>query len=280
MNNLSKGCFIIGIGACTLLFLQYSIQKVLDISNQPVFAQKIGHNDTETETIVTEAFEAIGVKPPPLGESIRDESPDMQQQILEILRATEIELYVLERKETVRWRIYNKDSLQYQLSFSKIESLSPIQVDPEPLTVTRTEPVALLLTGTKYKDLEPLLQLEIPLNLALEPTSPFALRNAVLGARNWHEIVLDIRHSSEFVLDALPFTTTLLSTTKLPIDTLHVITTADTQAITTSTFDFPQGRIWRLDMTNLSTKDVEQWLESLPEAIHFVRLSYWDIAPQ
>ena len=260
--------------------VQYSVQKVLDISSQPVVAKKTGHNATETESIVTEAFEALGVQPPPLGESYRDESSDMQQQILVRLRATNVELYVLDRQDTIRWRIYNKDSLQYQISFSKVGSLSSVKIDKEPLTLTRTSPVALLLTGTKYKDLEPLLKLDIPLNLALEPTSPFGLRNAVLGAGHWHEIVLDIRHSSEFVLDALPFATSLLSTTQLPIDTMHVITTADTQIITTTTLDFPQGKIWQLDMTKLSTNDVEQWLESLPESIHFVRLSYWDIAPE
>ena len=280
MNNLSKGCLVIGFVACTLWFVQYSVQKVLDFSNQPILAQKIGKNNTETESIVTDAFEAVGLQPPPLGESIRDESSDIQQEILERLKKTAIELYVLDRKDSIRWRIYNKDSLQYQISFSKVASLSSEKVDSIPLTVTRTSPVALLLTGTKYKDLEPLLKLDIPLNLALEPTSPFGLRNAVLGARHWHEIVLDIRHSSEFVLDALPFATTLLSTTKLSIDKMHVITTADTQAITTATSDFPKGNIWRLDMTKLSTNDVETWLKSLPETIRFVRLSYWDIAPK
>ena len=280
MNNIFKASLIIGIVAGTLWFVQYSIQKVLDISGQPIVAQKLGHSSNDTEQIVTSAFQASGVTPPTSGESERYASSDIQQQILELLKTMEVEIYVLNREDTVSWRIYNKDALQYQIAFSDTKAPITIQSDKEVHTLTRKDPVALLLTGTKYKDLEPLFNLDIPLNLALEPTSPFALRNAVMGARKWHEIVLDIRNSSEFVLDTLPFATTLLSTSDLPIETMHVLTTAETQLITTSISDLPNGKIWRLNMTHLSTQDVEQWLKSLPDSIQFVRLSYWDIVPQ
>ena len=143
--------------------------------------------------------------------------------------------------------------------------------EPAAIQTARTQPVALLLTGTKYKDLEPLMDLDIPLNLALEPASPFALRNAVLGARHWHEIVLDIRHSSEFVIDALPFSTALLSTTELSVDSMNTVVTSDTVEVFTDQTKLPNTAIWLLNMATISTDEVEQWLKiSLHRSTLFV----------
>ena len=274
--------FILGFSilALSMWVVQYSIQQ-MQLSGSPIVAQKTGYSAIEIETIVSNTFQANDRSPPEKGESRRFESADVQEYILTDLQDKDVEVYVIKGSDDIRWRIYNKDSLQYQLLFSNQPESSTKNVTPtDSINVVPTHPVALLLTGTKYKDLEPLLDLDIPLNLALEPTSPFALRNAVLGARHWHEIVLDIRKSSEFVIDALPFSTALLSTTALPIESMNVIVAANTAEITTVQTDLPNTNIWRLNMANLTTEDVQQWIENLPASLQFVRLSYWDIAPQ
>ena len=273
---------VLGLSVLTfsMLAIQYSVQQMLRLSREPIVAQKTGYSAIDIERIVSDSFQVYDRSPPEKGESRRFESVDVQEYILTDLRDRNVEVYVIEGSDEIRWRIYNKDSLQYQLLF-------PSQPDPTAKTDTPTDliklvpknPVALLLTGTKYKDLKPLLDLDIPLNLALEPTSPFALRNAVLGARNWHEIVLDIRKSSEFVVDALPFSTALLSTTPLPIESMNVIVAADTAEITIAQTNLPNTTIWRLNMAKLTTNDVQQWIESLPTTLQFVRLSYWDLTP-
>lgn len=275
--------FILGFGilVVSMLVVQYSVQQMLQLSGPPIVAKKTGYSAVEIETIVANIFQAHDRSPPEGGESRRFESADVQEHILTELQDKDVEIYVIEGKDVIRWRIYNKDSLQYQLLFSNQPEPSTSDIDSaDSINAVPTHPVALLLTGTKYKDLEPLLDLGIPLNLALEPTSPFALRNAVLGARHWHEIVLDIRKSSEFIVDALPFTTALLASTALPIEAMNVVVAANTAEITTVQADLPNTTVWRLNMANLTTEDVQEWIENLPTSLQFVRLSYWDIAPK
>ena len=264
-----------------MLLVQYTVQQVLQLSNTAIVAQKTGYSASETTAIVAKAFQSKDVTPPQPGENERFASVSTREHILAYLQDKDVEVYVLEQNDDTLWRIYNKDTLQYQLYFSNdIDAETKDMEEPIANHTTRTQPVALLITGTKYKDLEPLLSVDTPLNLALEPTSPFALRNAVLGARQWHEIVLDIRNSTEFVIDALPFSTALLSTTTLPIESMNVIVTENTNEITTKQTELPNGRIWRLNMANLSAEDVKEWINTLPTSLKFVRLSYWDIAPQ
>ena len=261
--------------------VQYTVQHVLQLSNTQIVAQKTGYSASETTDIVVKAFQSKDLTPPQSGENERFASVSTREHILTYLQDKDVEVYVLEQNDDIRWRIYNKDALQYQLYFSNDIDDDTRDIG-EPLVnhTTRTQPVALLITGTKYKDLKPLLSVDTPLNIALEPTSPFALRNAVLGARHWHEIVLDIRNSTEFVTDALPFSTALLSPTTLPIESMNVIVTSNTNEITTEQTELPNGKIWRLNMANLSAEDVKEWIDTLPTSLKFVRLSYWDITPQ
>ena len=276
MNFIKR--FMIGFVVLftTLFGIHYTFQQLTTLSNTPVIAEKSGLNEREVTALVTAAFEAVSAKPPTQATENRTESPDQQEAILTAIRKTGIELYVLEKSERTLWRIYNNNGLQHVLTFLKIQTPSA----KKPLKVADSAPrgpVVLIITGTKYKDVTPLMDLDIPLNVALEPTSPFSLKNAVTAANHWHEVILDTRNASEFTIDTIPFVTAVLSKTDIPLPFINVVLDEELTDITIGQEDLPQNNIWVLDISDGSTAAVRDWLTSLPETIQFRRISFSDI---
>lgn len=260
----------------TLLMVHYAFKQLTTITNTQVVAKKSGYTERELTILINAAFEAAGSTPPTKGENTRRESPAEQESILRTIRQTDVEIYVLQKAETIVWRIYNNRVLQYILRFPKNQELAssaPIKM----VSAHSTEPVVLILTGIKYKDVTLLLDLNIPLNLAVEPESPFALKNAVSAANNWHEVVLDIRNSSEFTIDSVPFVTGVLSTTDIPLPNINVVQEKDSSIIEIGQSSLPGNNIWLLNISDNSIQDVRNWLTALPKTLQFRRASFLDI---
>ena len=280
-----------------ILGIQLGFSFLITDSNTPIVAQKQGSSQAETTQIVEDIFEEHLLEVPSLGMNTLQYQTtySTQTSILDELKERNIEVYVLTKSNntSTSWRIYNKNGLQYNIQWTNTLSqpsvtLTPTTNDTNGFTnptvdTTRKHPIAIVISGSKYKNLRPLINLTTPLNFALEPTSPFGLRNAVEAARNWHEVLLDIRFASQFELDNIPFTSALLSDHGMPNTHLPVIKTNDLQEIQMSTLSEFTGdvshRIWLINVAEHSISDVADWVGSLPKHIQLVRLSHWDIAP-
>jgi len=270
------------MGALLTFALRSTFSWLLNDIQVPIVADKEGLSQTETGRIVNEIFTHANLTPPPIGEQIRTPEVygDVQDIFLE-LKAANVDIYIMDKPEGTTWRIYNKDGLQYQLHWANEPTKTTTIDKRQPVTPsTNTQKVALIITGTHYKNLRPLIHLETPLNFAIEPTSPFGLRNAVEGARHWHEIVLDIRKATTFDFDSVPFATSVLTDMTIPQSSLQTIVEDTTIPVS---LDAPPTddtkHIWTIDISNYTAKDVAQWIQSLPATITLVHLSHWDIAP-
>ena len=260
----------------TLLMVHYAFKQLTTITNTQVVAKKSGLTEREVTSLIDAAFEASGSTPPTKGEDARRESPTEQETILRTIKQTDVEIYVLQKTETIVWRIYNNRGLQYILTFPKNQE--PKSSDPiEMVSAHSKKPVVLILTGIKYKDVSLLMDLDIPLNLAVVPESPFALKNAVSAANNWHEVVLDIRNSSEFTIDSVPFVTGVLSATDIPLPFINVVQEQDSSTIEIGQSSLPDNNIWILNIADHSIQDVRDWLTALPKTLQFRRVSFADI---
>ena len=280
-----------------ILGIQFGFSFLMTDSNTPIVAQKQGSSQAETTQIVEGVFKEHFLEVPSMGtNALQYQSTySTQTTILDKLRENNIEVYVLTKANntSTSWRIYNKNGLQYNIQWINTLdqpslTLTPIIKDTNSFTMhtvdtTRKYPVAIVISGSKYKNLRPLINLTTPLNFALEPTSPFGLRNAVEAARNWHEVLLDIRFASQFELDNIPFTSALLSDHGMPNTHLQVINTNDIQQVQLSNFSEFTGdasnRIWLINVAEHSISEVADWVGSLPKHIQLVRLSHWDISP-
>lgn len=295
---------IIVVGG-VILGIQFGFAFLMTDSNTLVIAQKKGSSQAETTRVVEDIFEEHNIQAPSLGvNSLKFQAPySTQSSILDTLKENNIEVYVLtkdnDKDTSASWRIYNKNHLQYKIQWtpSRTEkALGTVNLSTEdaPSTIstlstistvdtTRKHPIAIVISGSKYKSLRPLINLSVPLNFALEPTSPFALRNAVEAARNWHEILLDIRFAEQFELTSIPFTTALLSDHGMPSTHLSIINTNDIRRVDASQLSEHTGdisnRIWLVNVADYSISEVADWIQSLPNHIQLVRISHWDIAP-
>ena len=192
-------------------------------------------------------------------------------------------MYELTNGTKRTWRIYNRLGLQYEIVWTGTQAPSAMVTDtPTKFPKTTDGTVALILSGTDNKNLEPLINLATPINFALTPNSPFTLRNAVHAAHNWHEVLLDIRSLDEIEFDAVPFATALLSDEPFPMSSLpaHQINNLHQVYLdgsnTAWTVD-ASARIWLLDISQHPVLTVKDWIEKLPKNIRLVRLSHWDI---
>jgi hypothetical protein len=279
-----------------ILGIQLGFAFLMTDSNTLVIAQKKGSSQAETTRVVEDIFEEHNIQAPSLGmNSLKFQAPySTQSSILDTLKENNIEVYVLtkdnDKDTSSSWRIYNKNYLQYKIQWtpSRTEkALGTVNLSeedaPSTISTTRKHPIAIVISGSKYKSLRPLINLTVPLNFALEPTSPFALRNAVEAARNWHEILLDIRFAEQFELSSIPFTTALLSDHGMPNTHLSIINTNDIQRVDASQLSEYTGdisnRIWLVNVADYSISEVADWIRSLPNHIQLVRISHWDIAP-
>lgn len=279
--------FVISIGVLlmgTLLVLtvQSTFSWLLNDSHFPIVAHKEGMSQDETKRIVNEIFTSAKLTPPQMGEQNRTQEPYTDViEVFQQLKAANVEVYIMEKPQRTTWRIYNKSGLQYQLHWTKARTTTSSRPTIAPIiTTTNTQKVALVITGTHYKNLRPLIHLETPLNFAIEPTSPFGLRNAVEGARHWHEIVLDIRKATTFEFDSLPFATSVLTEMTIPQSNLQPIIENTTLPISLDALPTDDTKhIWILDISTHTVQEVAQWVQNLPTTITLVHLSHWDIAP-
>ena len=175
---------------------------------------KMGYSQTETEKIETDAFAANSLQ-----------SPRWEKVSKRLIRHPEPNIENLRHPINCMFLSVQKSSDgEFTKRFSTVSDIlqsCPLYEDPASTALSVNKNQLRWYTGTKYKDLEPMPNLDVPPNLALEPTSLFGLRNAVLGAQNWHEIVLDIRNSiicSRCTLCNLSFIIN-----NVPIDTMNVI---------------------------------------------------------
>ena len=280
---LMKGiAFLILVG----VMLQFTIRILLDEPVVTVVANKDGLHPDTLQDRVDSLFKEHNLRTLNIGENERTLPIDLDlENLLQKMRQEEIEVYVLKGKNNdIFWKIYDIDQVRYIVHWkTTIERVSTntsstVIQSPKPISPVPHRAAALILCNTFYKNLRPFIDSDIPFTLALDPRSPFALSNAVYGAKAWHEIMLDARNLMTIERDYLPFVTTMLSDT-MQYPTLPTFKGSDLQTVDIHSETLPEGNLWMIDVRSNEVSEIFQWIDRLPEGIELVRISHWDILP-
>ena len=112
---------------------------------------------------------------------------DIAEALLSTLQEQQIESYLLTIDDwDMDLYIYHEGILVYRLLFLQKISVPPIPVDTRPKIV-------IVISGLGETRHAELLQHPTPLTLASSPKAPFSPLMAIEAAKNWHEVLIDLR---------------------------------------------------------------------------------------
>lgn len=151
----------------------------------------------------------------------------LAQQIRDLATAEDVELYVSQVDGLdAEIRVYAGPGVRHQLLL--VPALSADPTPPRVRTLRERPLIALILSGLGDARRPEVTHTNIPLTVAVQPYSPFALRLARQAALRWDEVLLDMTGMGDEVRDrdrlgqafgAVPFATGVLSDA-LPYSTL------------------------------------------------------------
>ncbi len=275
----SRLLIVLGLLVFGWLFFTFTWNALLQTNQTPVNAEKSGLSSDQVDSIVANLFTEYDLQSPPTGIStLLDKDGVLMDSLLKDLQSSMVEVYLLKGEGTKQLRIYDRTSLRYVVEVATKQPPFSEITNPEGVIT-----VALLITGLENKKIDPLLNLDVPVNLVLSPDSPFALYNAVTGAKKWNEIILDVSNSDFFSLDSLPMVSGIWTKNDdipLPYGVVSVGPNNSVSLDISNSNPFNgQHRIYTTDARNTDLESLQEWIGLLPENIQLVRLSHWSIVP-
>ena len=256
---------------------------ILKSDNTPISATKVGLDFTEVDAIVEEVFRKNGIEIPTVGSStLPTLEDDSLQTLMDDLQRNQLEVYLLESNNLNQLRIYDRTSLRYAIEIPYKKSTIPMSLEliEDSRFSNSTTKIAIVITGLENKKIDPILDLDVPLNLVLNPESPFALYNAVNGAKSWHEIVLDVTTSDFFSLESLPMVSAIWTVDEIPLP-YGVISLGPNSTfpldITQSNPFTRDRKIYTSNVQTVPLETLKEWIRLLPDNVELVRLSHWSI---
>lgn len=171
--------------------------------------QKVGQSPSTVDNYVEEIFYSFNL-PIPQQQNLTLEI-DNPQKIAEKLHQkfseNNLEVYLSKGEQQVELRIYDITSLRYRIRFvdEEKQQIIPRLKDPEKVKL------AIVFSDVGESDITRIIKIDAPINIAIKPYAPFAMRIAKQAAHHWHEVLMDVREIESPTWDVLPFYSGILT---------------------------------------------------------------------